>query len=132
MPRFPSPAWAEALQTALNANAAYVRAAAAWEGDFLFAILPDQLAPEGEGVHLDLFHGNCRSAQYVERPATVPSEFVVVGTREDWARLLDGRVEPIQAIMDGTFKLRGNMMKAMRFARAAKEMLDTAAGIPKG
>jgi putative sterol carrier protein len=131
MPQFPSTAWAEALRDALNANSAYAQAAAAWEGDFMFAVLSDDLAPQGEGVYLDLAHGLCRAARYVEHPAGVPSEFVVLGSREDWAKLLDGRVEPIQAIMDGTFKMRGNMMKAMRFARAAKEMLDTAARIPR-
>ena len=131
MPRFPSAGWADALRDALNSNPAYESAAKAWEGDFLLVLRPDAEAPEGLGVHLDLHHGRCRSATFVQDPRNVRSEFVFEGSRTDWIRLLRRELDPIQALMNGTFTLRGNMMKAMRFTRAAKEMLDTAAGIPR-
>jgi len=131
VPKFPSAEWAEALRTALNANAEYARAAAAWEGDFLLVILPEPGLPEGVAVHLDLHHGSCRSATYVERPASVSSEFTVSGTRANWERLLNGAIEPIPSLMNGTLKLQGNPMKALRFSKAAQEMLKTAASVPR-
>lgn len=131
MPVFPSAAWAEALREALNANPIYAEAAAAWEGDFLLVMTPEPEHPGGLGVHLDLFRGQCRSARFVEPPTAVTSEFTVEGSRATWERLFRGEIEPIPAIMGGTLRLKGNMMKAMRFTRAAQEMLRTAASVPR-
>ena len=130
MPRFPSEAWAAEFQKRLNENALYARAAQAWEGDFLFLVAPDEAAPNGEGVHVDLYHGECRQARYVADPDSVRSEFTYRGRRSDWERLLRHEVDPVKAILDGSFQLKGNLLKAMRFTSAAKEMLETAAKVP--
>ncbi len=128
--KFPSEAWAQALATALNANPAYAEAAKAWEGDLLLLVLPDEQDPNGAGVHLDLAHGTCRAARYVADPRGVSSEFVYEGRRADWARLVRHELDPIKAILDGTFKVRGNLAKLLRFTRAAKELVETAANVP--
>jgi hypothetical protein len=36
----------------------------------------------------------------------------------------------VKAILDGTFRVKGNLAKMMRFTRAAKELVETAAKIP--
>lgn len=128
--RFPSPEWADALARALNANEAYREAAVAWEGDLLLRVLP--VAPSGAapGVLLDLYHGTCRAARFEPDSRTTESEFVYEGTVANWTRLMAGTLDPVGALMDGTFKLRGNLAKAMRFTRAAKELVSTAAGLP--
>ena len=130
MPKFPSPEWAEAYAKEINASPAYAEAARAWEGDFLFLIRPDDRAPHGEGIHLDLANGVCRGARYVDDPSTVHPEFTYEGRREDWERLLRRELDPVRAILGGTFKLRGNLLKAARFQRAAKEMVDAATRVP--
>jgi putative sterol carrier protein len=131
MPRFPSPAWATAFQSAVNANAEYASAAKAWEGDVLLLVTADATAPNGEGVHLDLAHGTCRAATYTDQPSAIRAEFVYEGRRESWTRLMHREVEPVRAILDGTFKVRGNMAKALRFTQAAKALVETAAAIPE-
>ena len=115
MARFPSAEWAQLFQTALNANPQYADAAKAWEGDILLLVAPDPIAPKGAGIHLDLFHGTCRSARYTDDPTSVSSEFTYTGKREDWARLLHGELDPVQAILKGTFRIGGNVPKLMRF-----------------
>jgi putative sterol carrier protein len=130
VPGFPSAAWAREFQVRLNENAAYAAAAAVWEGDILFLIAPDENHPEGEGIYLDLFHGRCREARFVEKPSTVNAEFVYRGTREGRPRVLRRQVDPFKALIDGTLELEGNLAKAMRFTRAAKEMVETASEIP--
>jgi putative sterol carrier protein len=131
VPAFPSEGWAVAFRDALNANPDYAEAAKAWEGDFLLTVLPEPDYPRGLAIHLELAHGTCTSARFVTDPTQVRSEFVVESTRGNWERLLRGEIDPIQGIMSGTFRLKGNMLKAMRFQRAAKEMLDTAARVPR-
>lgn len=128
--RFPSAEWAEALAQALNENEEYRQAAAAWEGDLLLRVLPGAASGPAPGVLLDLYHGSCRAAKFQPDSRTTESEFVYEGSVENWTRLMAGTLDPVGALMDGTFKLRGNLAKAMRFTRAAKELVSTAAGLP--
>jgi putative sterol carrier protein len=128
--RFPSEEWAQAFRTALNANAEYAQAARAWEGDILLLVAPDERDPHGSGVRLDLQHGVCRAAILVPDARGVQSEFVYEGKRAEWTRLLRHEIDPVKAILDGTFRIRGNLAKAMRFTRAAKALVETAAQIP--
>ncbi len=130
MARFPSAEWADRFQKALAENAEYREAAQAWEGDILLLVTPDADAPNGSGIHLDLDHGECRSATFVADAGAVTSEFVFQAKREDWARLIRREVDPVRAIMDGTVKVRGNLAKLMRFTRAAKALVETAGQVP--
>ena len=130
MARFPSAEWAEQFQAALNANADYAEAARMWEGDILFLVTSDSAAHKGAGIHLDLYHGVCRSARFTDDPSTISSEFTYSGRREDWARLLKGELDPVQALLKGTFRIGGNLPKLMRFTRAATLLASTAATVP--
>jgi putative sterol carrier protein len=128
--QFPSAEWAEAFRTALNQNAAYQDAARAWEGDILFLVRPADPSAPAPGIHLQLAHGQCSAATYHPDARSVASEFVYEGTPENWARLRRKELDPVKAILDGTFKIRGNLAKAMRFTRAAKELVETAGQVP--
>ncbi len=130
--RFPSAEWAAAYQKALNENAAYREAAKAWVGDILLLVVPPSPADPAPGVHLDLADGGCRAATFYADGRTVRSEFVYEGSAENWARLMRHEVDPVKAIMDGTFKVKGNLAKLMRFTRAAKELVETASNVPAG
>jgi len=128
--QFPSAEWAAEFRSVLNQNEAYREAAQAWEGDILFLVLPADPSAPAPGVHLALAHGQCSAATFHPDARTVTSEFVYEGTSENWKKLLGGQVDPVKAILDGTFRIRGNLAKAMRFTRAAKELVETAAKIP--
>ena len=130
--QFPSSEWAEAYRQALNANPAYQEAARAWVGDILLLVRPSDPDAPAPGVHLALAHGECSAATYHADARAVASEFVYEGTPENWQRLLRREVDPVKAILDGTFKIKGNLAKAMRFTRAAKELVETAAQVPTG
>jgi len=127
---FPSAEWAAAYQKALNENAAYREAAKAWVGDILLRVVPAAAGATAPGVHLDLADGGCRSATYYADAREVASEFVYEGTPENWARLMRHELDPVKAILDGTFKVKGNLAKLMRFTRAAKELVETASNVP--
>jgi len=129
---FPSYEWAEAYREALNANAAYREAAAAWVGDILLLVKPSEESSPAPGVLLALAHGECSAATYLPDARTTSSEFVYEGTRENWERLLRKEIDPVKAILDGTFRIKGNLAKVMRFTRAAKELVETAANLSGG
>jgi putative sterol carrier protein len=128
--QFPSEEWARAFLEAINRNPAYRQAAQAWEGDILFLVRPAATDAPAPGILLGLAHGECSSATFLPDARGVSSEFAYEGSPENWQRLLRREVDPVKAILDGTFRLRGNPAKAMRFTRAAKELVETAASIP--
>jgi len=128
--QFPSAEWAAEFRSVLNQNEAYRAAAQAWEGDILFLVRPADPNAAAPGIHLALAHGECSAATFHPDARTVASEFVYEGTSENWQKLLAGQIDPVKAILDGTFRIRGNLAKAMRFTRAAKELVETAAKVP--
>lgn len=128
--RFPSGEWAEAYRRALNASAEYREAAAAWEGDILFRVVPAAPDAPAPGIHLALARGECTAATYHADSRSVASEFVYEGTAENWQRLLRKEIDPVKSILNGTFRMRGNLLKASRFTRAAKALVETAAQLP--
>jgi putative sterol carrier protein len=127
---FPSAEWAAAYRTALNENAAYRDAARAWVGDIMLLVRPSAADAPAPGVLLDLADGSCRAATYYPDARRVPSEFVYEGTPENWEKLMRHELDPVKAILDGTFKVKGNLAKLMRFTRAAKELVETASNVP--
>jgi len=128
--KFPSAEWANEFRTVLNQNEAYRSAAQAWEGDILFLVRSADPSAASPGIHLALAHGECSAATFHPDARSVASEFVYEGTSENWKKLLGGELDPVKAILDGTFRIKGNLAKAMRFTRAAKELVETAAKVP--
>jgi putative sterol carrier protein len=128
--KFPSAEWAAEFRTALNQNEAYRAAAQAWEGDIMFLVRSEDPNAPSPGIHLALAHGECSAATFHPDARAVASEFVYEGTPENWKKLRSGQLDPVKAILDGTFRIKGNLAKVMRFTRAAKELVETAAKIP--
>jgi len=128
--RFPSAEWAAAFRAALEQNEEYRQAAAAWVGDILLRVAPAAPEAPAPGIHLVLAHGACSVAEFHADARAVASEFVYEGTAENWQRLLRGELDPVQAILGRAFRIRGNLLKASRFTRAAKALVETAASVP--
>ncbi len=124
--RFPSAEWADAYRAQLGDNAAYREAARAWEGDILLRVT----GTPAPGILLRLSHGECTAAEFYPDSGPVGSEFVYEGPIEQWRRLIRREIDPVRAILDGTFRVRGNLAKLMRFNRAAKELVETATRVP--
>ncbi|MGQ9686930.1 MAG: SCP2 sterol-binding domain-containing protein [Thiobacillaceae bacterium] len=121
--RFPSAAWIEELAVQLNASESYEKSARDWEGDFLFVVEPDASYPSTAYFFLGLYHGKCTGAALLESEAERPVEFVVRGPFSTWRQVVEGKLDPIQAMMTRKLKLEGNMMKIMRYPKAAKEII---------
>jgi putative sterol carrier protein len=120
---FPSQAWTDAFRLAINSSDAYASSAKSWEGDFVFAI------EEGGGMYLDLWHGECRSAEYLPDPSTKKPEFKLTANREKWRQVITGTLDPIQAMVTRQIKLDGNLVKIMKNVKAAQELVRCATQI---
>lgn len=130
MPPFLSQEWIEAYREALNANEAYAEAAQDWEGDFLFVVEPGEGAPEGATFYVDLWHGKCREARLLGPDEEADAAFTYAGPYENWKKLIQGEIDPIKGLLTGKFRLKGSMMKVMRYTKAAKLLVETAGEVP--
>jgi putative sterol carrier protein len=127
---FPSEEWLEALVQELNNNEAYGEAAKNWEGDFYFIIQPEEELQEKFIAYMDLWHGKCRSAKVVRDEGEYAPEFQMRAPLKIWRQVFEKQLNPIQGMLTGKLKVKGNMMKVVRSPRAALELVNCCAEIP--
>jgi len=130
MARFTSEEWINLFKDSVNANAAYEDAAKTWEGDFLFVVQPDSTLKEQSVYYVDLWHGKCRGVAMLKAGETKKTAFVYEGPYGNWVKLIKKEIDPIQGLLTGKFKLKGDMLKVLRAVRAAKELVETAGTVP--
>lgn len=128
---YPSEEWVEEWIIKLNKYEAYQKAAATWEGDFLF-VLEELPANRGEldetvTMYVDLWHGKCRDAWIVtpDKPAPENVEFIYSGKYTNWVKLMKGEIGPIKGLLQQKFKLKGNMAKVLKATKAALELVKS-------
>ncbi len=128
--RFPSDEWIKELAQQLNASATYERSARDWEGDFVFVIEPDRASLEIAYLYLGLYHGKSTGGALMASEDERPVEFRISAPFSTWRQVVEGKLDPIQGMMTRKLKLQGNMMKIMRYPKAAKEIIGCCALVP--
>jgi putative sterol carrier protein len=128
--KFPSDEWIKELSAKLNASEAYERSAKDWEGDFVFIVDPDDAYSQSAYLFLGLYHGKSPDAAAVASADEREVEFVLSAPFSTWRRVIEGKLDPIQGMMTRKLKVQGNMMKIMRYPKAAKEIVSCCALIP--
>jgi putative sterol carrier protein len=118
--KFPSPEWMEQFLQELGKSPAYASAAKNWEGDLVLMI------EGGSGVYLDLWHGECRAAKYLTDPYSRAAEFRISASLEKWRKILEGQLDPVQGLMTRQIRLEGNLVKLLKYIKAAQELVRCA------
>ena len=126
---FLSEDWLNRYMELLNNNQQYEEAAKDWEGDFIFQIDSDgKTVIEPIRAYVDLWHGKCR-AVHPAAPGE-SAEFVYSGTLENWKILLNREIGPIKGLLSRKFKIKGSMVKVLRYIGAAQELVAISTGVP--
>jgi len=128
---FPSPEWLQALEKKLNSDQQYAKIAQKWEGDLAFLIEVDESLPEPVMMYLDLWHGKCRSVEYLTGDDVgKEAAFVLAAPFGNFEKVLLGEWNPMQALMTRRLKVTGNMAYMMRnvptvldFVRCCQEIM---------
>lgn len=132
MAKFPSNEWPQALMEKLNSDDHYANVARNWEGDMLFVI--EGLGENSGEVHyyFDLWHGKCRDAYPLDELGNLKPTFTLRGSYANYVRLLNGELDPLQALFTRKIGVQGNMAMLMRsvptvldFVRCCREMTDS-------
>jgi len=126
---FPTPEWLKDLENKLNSDAHYEQVAQKWEGDMYFIIEPDGNLKEQIIFYLDLWHGKCRSTEVVKEAKAHSPAFVLQAGYVNFAKVLKGELDPMQAMLTRKLGVKGNMAVMMRnvptvldFVRCAREV----------
>lgn len=129
---FPTEEWLSAFVDRINGSDAYREAAATWEGDvcFVFEAEPDKGVPEDMWAWLDLWHGECREGRFVPPEEGAKARFIVLAPYSRWKQIVGRELDPIKGMMQGRLKLRGDLPTIIRYARAAKELVNISTTIP--
>lgn len=122
--KFPSPEWVEQFNTAINTSASYAAAAKTWEGDVSLII------EDGPAIYLDLWHGECRGAEFLQDPTSKDAEFKITASMDKWKKVLDGKLDPVQGMVTRQIKLDGNLVKIMKNVKASQELVKCATTVP--
>jgi putative sterol carrier protein len=122
--KFPSDAWIKALMEDLNKSEAYADAAKTWEGDFYFIIEPGRTGEKPMILYMDLWHGKCREAFAVTDESVKTPVFRMSAPLATWKKVLTKQLDPIQGLVTGQLKLKGNMAMVMKSIKAAKELVE--------
>jgi putative sterol carrier protein len=128
--KFPSDEWIMELSRQLNASESYEKSAKDWEGDFVFVVEPDDAYDSTAYLFLGLYHGKSTGAAALASKDEREAEFTIRGPFSTWRQVIEGKLDPIQGMMTRRLKLEGNMMKIMRYPKAAKEIVDCCALVP--
>lgn len=125
MSLFGTEEWIKAYMEELNSNEAYAESAKTWEGDFVFIVRKDGPLDHDLYFWIDLYHGKARDGRALSSADEVKAAYTFDGSYANYVRLVEGTLDPIQGLMTGKFKLKGNMAKVMRHVKAANELVRT-------
>jgi putative sterol carrier protein len=128
--KFPSDEWIKELSRQLNASDSYEKSAKDWEGDFVFIIEPDDAYDTTAYLFLGLYHGKSPDAALIGSADEREAEFLLSAPFSSWRQVIEGKLDPIQGMMTRKLKVKGNMMKIMRYPKAAKEIVSCCALVP--
>jgi putative sterol carrier protein len=127
--KFHSAEWIEELCNRLNASEAYAQAAANWEGDNIFVILPDENYPYTTCFYINLQHGKASDAKMLQSLDDQKALFTTSAPFSTWRKILEGRLDPLQGIFSGKLKLVGSLAQVQRNPKATYELVKIAATI---
>jgi putative sterol carrier protein len=127
---FPSEEWLKALVNEINSSEVYKDAAKNWEGDFYFIIEPEGNLKEKVIAYMDLWHGECRSAYIISDENEKTPEFRIRAPLGKWRKVLEKKLNPIQGMLTGQLKIKGNMSKIIKTPRAAIELVNCCSRVP--
>ncbi len=111
---FPSDAWIKALQDVLNIDEEYARIAHNWEGDLTFVVEAEGARAKPIYMYMDLWHGKCRDARQVADLDEKKAAFLLAAPFSVFQKIVQGKLDPMQAMMTRQLKVTGNMVYMMR------------------
>ncbi len=133
---FPSADWTQAYKDAVNNNSEYRKAAQSWTHGTVAMVVtaePSLGIATNVALLLDVHEGVCRGSDYFSdaEQAIDKANFVIEANYARWKEVVQGKLEPIKAMMQGKLKLsKGSLPTMIRYVDASRELVESAANVP--
>jgi putative sterol carrier protein len=132
MATFPSEEWTTAVMENLNSDEDYARIARNWEDDLKYIVEPSGSLPAQVILYFDLWHGKCRKTLYLaDTNIEQSASFVLKASYDIFKRILEGELNPMQALLTRKVLVEGNLGLLIRsvpivlnFVRCCREVTD--------
>jgi len=128
--KFPTDEWVKEFARLINASKAYEESGKDWEGDWIFTVEADDAYPKTVYFFIGLYHGKVTDAALIESEHAREAQYFMRGSFTTWRKTIEGKLDPIQGLMTRKFKLKGNLMKVLRYPRSAKELFNCVMRLP--
>ncbi len=120
--KFGTQEWIQELCDRLNASETYAQVAATWEGDLIIGVLPDDSWPRPVHYYINLQHDKASEPRLMSGPDERKALFISSAPFSTWKKVMDGRLDPIQAMFSSKIKLIGSMAAVQRNPKATYEL----------
>lgn len=127
---FPSAGWLAEYVTQINRSAEFAEAARTFEADivYVFEAEPEHGLPRDIWCRAQFSGGACRWANFDIDPADGGgSTFVLRAPYSIWKDVIQGRIDPMEGMLDGDLLVTGHLPTLLRYVRAANELVTLAA-----
>lgn len=128
--KFQSEEWIKEFQRQMNESEVYERAGKGFEGDWIFIVEADNAYAETVYFFMSLNNGKCTDAAMIASEQEREAQYFIRAPFSTWRKVIEGKLDPIQGLMMRKLKLKGNLMKVMRYPKAAKEMMNCVMRVP--
>ena len=128
---FPSESWIKDYCSRLSNSTEYNRLGQGWHDPIQFKITDLEKVKVELGFKsfvLDLYDGKCNGYHLIEKDLE-SAPIILYSSYSEWKRILEGKVNPTQAMLNGILKVKGNIVLLMKYAAAATEMVKVAGKI---
>jgi putative sterol carrier protein len=133
MTLYPSQAWCDDWKEAINNDTRVAETGKNWgvdfNGNWLFIVTPGGGLEETAYIYLEAAAGKCSDARILDDPLEVEPGFIVTGSYADFKPVVKGEADFMAAVVKGTFKLQGNMVKIMQFTRFIRAVANSISSI---
>ena len=96
-----------------------------FNGDWLFEVAPGGGLEEPVYLFLKAAEGKCSEARMISDPTGVDADFTVSGSYTDFKPVVKCQSGFLAGVVKGTFKLNGDMVKIMQFARFIRAVANS-------
>ena len=122
---FASDEWVEALKEEANANAEIARAAKGFDATIQFTVMNT-----GERGNLP-FWTYMKDGTFLEvRSGEKECDYTITGEYAVWKDIVEGKQDPLQAIMIKKLVFEGNMQTIMKYIKAINLLLEAMQLVP--
>ncbi|HEY0701077.1 MAG TPA: SCP2 sterol-binding domain-containing protein [Micromonospora sp.] len=132
MPVFPSSEWLDAYVAGINSSAEFAEAARTFEAElsYVFEAEPECGHLRDVWCSAGVGGGKCHWWRYdVSAEEGAKAEFVLRAPYSMWKEIIQGNVDPMEAMLDGDLAVTGHLPTLLRYVRAANELVNLAASV---